>query len=27
VSLEWMAKAVEATLETLTVWVERSAKP
>jgi tripeptide aminopeptidase len=26
VSLEWMAKAVEATLETLTVWVERSAK-
>jgi tripeptide aminopeptidase len=26
VSLEWMAKAVEATLETLTVWVEHSAK-
>jgi tripeptide aminopeptidase len=26
VSLEWMAKAVEATLETLAVWVERSAK-
>jgi len=25
VSLEWMAKAVEAALETLTVWVERSA--
>ena len=26
VSLEWMAKAVEATLETLTVWVERAAQ-
>jgi tripeptide aminopeptidase len=25
VSLEWMAKAVEATLETLSVWVEKSA--
>ncbi len=25
VSLEWMVKAVEATLETLTVWVEKSA--
>jgi tripeptide aminopeptidase len=24
VSLEWMAKAVEATLEILTVWVEKS---
>jgi len=26
VSLEWMAAAVAATLEILTVWVERSAK-
>jgi di/tripeptidase len=24
VSLEWMTKAVEATLEILTVWVEKS---
>jgi di/tripeptidase len=26
VSLEWMVAAAEATLEILTVWVERSAK-